>query len=206
MDVDQAIDRARQLAIGGGRRIVGIAGCPGGGKSTVVARISAELGPELCVVVPMDGFHLDNDVLVAHGTRARKGAPFTFDAGGYVSLLRRLRHQSPAETIFAPRYDRARSLSVAGAIEVPASVPLVLTEGNYLLLPDDPWAEVPRLLDATWFVEVPDEVRLPRLINRHVESGKTLEEATEWVTRSDETNAALVKASAGRATDIVTID
>jgi pantothenate kinase len=191
------------MALSGSRHLLGIAGGPGSGKSTLASLIAGSLSPELCLVVPMDGFHLDNEILVADGTRDRKGAPFTFDGAGYVAMLRRLFDQRAGETVYAPRYDRARSLSIAGAIAVPGTVPLVITEGNYLLLADEPWAQIRSLLDAAWYVDVPDDVRVSRLVARHVESGKTLEAATEWVMRSDEPNAALVAASAHRASDTV---
>jgi pantothenate kinase len=203
MNVNEAIGLARQMVKTGHRHILGIVGPPGSGKSTVSAAIAAALGPELCVLAPMDGFHLDNEVLVAHGTRDRKGAPFTFDSAGYVALVARLRNQQSGETVFAPRYDRAGSRSVACVIEVRPEVPLVVTEGNYLLLDEGPWAGVLPLLDACWYVEVPDAIRVPRLIARHVEAGKSPEEATQWVVRSDEPNAALVAASAHRANALV---
>jgi pantothenate kinase len=206
MNVNEAIDQARRMAETGRRHVLGIVGAPGSGKSTLSAAIAAALGPKLCVLAPMDGFHLDNEVLIAHGTRDRKGAPFTFDSAGYASMVARLRTQQSGETIFAPRYDRAGSRSVACVIEIPADVPLVITEGNYLLLEDGPWAGVLPLLDACWYVDVPDSIRVPRLIARHVEAGKTAEAAAEWVTRSDEANAALVVASMHRATALVHVD
>jgi pantothenate kinase len=205
MNIDQAIAQAHELASGGERRILGVAGCPGAGKSTLVGRIAEVFGPERCLVVPMDGFHLDNDVLVAHGTRDRKGAPATFDGYGYVNLLRRLRGKRRDEVIYAPTYDRSRSLSVAGAIEVSSDIPLVLTEGNYLLLDDGPWTQVRSLLDVAWYVGVDDDLRLQRLIARHVANGKSPDEAEEWVMRSDEANARLVVASAHRADATVEI-
>ena len=206
MNPDEAVARARLLAAGGGRRILGVAGCPGGGKSTIAARIVEALGPELAALVPMDGFHLANEVLIAAGTRDRKGAPFTFDASGYVALLQRLRTASPGETVFAPRFDRGLGEGIAGAIAVAADVPLVITEGNYLLLDDGPWVGVRPLLDECWFVDVPDEIRLPRLIARHIHFGKTPQAAEAWVMRSDEPNAELVKASAHRADAVVILD
>lgn len=206
MTPDEAIERARLIAGTGRRSIIGVVGCPGSGKSTLTGRLVDALGPDLAVVVPMDGFHLDNPLLVAHGTRDRKGAPETFDAAGYAALLARLKRQAAGETIYAPRYDRAASASIAGAIEVDPRVPLVITEGNYLLLADGPWAAIRPLLDEAWFVDIADEVRVPRLIARHIAFGKSAEAAAEWVHRSDEANALLVKASAHRADAIVATD
>ena len=200
-----AVAVVRSLASAGRRTVLGIVGCPGAGKSTLSDAIAADLGP-LVVIVPMDGFHLANEVLERHGTRQRKGAPETFDAVGYLSLLARLRAQRPGDApVYAPRYDRAASASIGGAIEVDSATPLVVTEGNYLLLDDAPWAGVRAELDECWFVEVDDAVRVPRLIARHIAFGKTPEAAEEWVMRSDEANAALVKRSAGRADRVVVI-
>jgi len=124
----ELLARARSLAAGGQRRILAIVGAPGSGKSTLAARVVIELG-EAAVLVPMDGFHLSNQELVRLGRRDRKGAPDTFDVAGYVSLLRRLREDS-SNTVYAPEFDRASEMSVAGAIPVPAQVPLVVTEGQ----------------------------------------------------------------------------
>jgi pantothenate kinase len=195
-----AIDRALLLA-DSGRTILGIAGCPGAGKSTVSAAITGQVASS--VVVPMDGFHLMNDELVRLGRRDRKGAPDTFDVGGYVELLDRIRRQGPGEIVTAPRYDRAASAPVADAIAVDSDVRLVVTEGNYLLLDELPWLHVRQLLDEVWFVDVDDAVRLPRLIRRHIEFGKSADEAREWVMRSDEANAALVATSRNRADVVV---
>ena len=200
LSFDAAIDRALALA-DGGRTILGIAGCPGAGKSTVSAAITGRVPSS--VVVPMDGFHLLNDELVRLGRRDRKGAPDTFDVGGYVELLDRIRRQAPGEIVTAPRYDRAASAPVADAIAVEADVRLVVTEGNYLLLDELPWLQVRQLLDEVWFVDIDDVVRVPRLIRRHIDFGKSPAEAREWVMRSDESNAARVAASRSRADVVV---
>ena len=200
LSVAEAIDRAALLAATG-RAMIGICGCPGGGKSTLSAAITAEVHSS--VVVPMDGFHLLNEDLVRLGRRDRKGAPDTFDVEGYVALLERVRGQVPGEVISAPRYDRAASAPVPEAIAVEPDIALVITEGNYLLLEQPPWNEVRSLLDEVWFVDIDDAVRVPRLIARHIAFGKTPDEAREWVMRSDEANAALVVASRDRADAVV---
>ena len=200
LSVDEAIGRAAALAVRG-RTMLGIAGCPGAGKSTLSAAVAA--GVPSSVVVPMDGFHLLNDDLVRLGRRDRKGAPDTFDVDGYVALLDRVRRQGPSTTITAPRYDRAASAPVPDAIDIGPDVALVITEGNYLLLENDGWSAVRALLDEVWFVDVDDDVRVPRLIVRHIEFGKSPDEAREWVMRSDEANAAVVAATRSRADAVV---
>ncbi len=200
LSVAEAIDRAASLAARG-RVLIGIAGCPGAGKSTLSTAITAEVRSS--VVVPMDGFHLLNDDLVRLGRRNRKGAPDTFDVDAYVALLERVRQKAPGEIVTAPRYDRAASAPVPDAITVASDVALVITEGNYLLLDDPPWQAVRPLLDEVWFVYIDNSVRVRRLIARHIDFGKTPEEAREWVMRSDEANAERVAASRDRADFVV---
>ena len=200
--VDELIDRARALATAGSRKILGIAGAPGAGKSTLAALVTAHLDGR-AVQVPMDGLHLADVELDRLGRRDWKGAPDTFDAYGYLALLRRLRSPAPGEIVYAPAFERTIEQPVAGSIPVDPSVPLVVTEGNYLLLDDPPWHKVRTLLDETWLVETDDETRVGRLIRRHIEFGKTPEQAAEWVERLDEQNARLIAATRDRADLIV---
>ncbi|MEV8530537.1 nucleoside/nucleotide kinase family protein [Streptomyces sp. NPDC051211] len=195
--------RARLLAASGGRRILGIAGPPGAGKSTLAGRLARALGPALAVVVPMDGFHLAQAELVRLGRADRKGAPDTFDATGYAALLRRLREPGPA-TVYAPAFDRSLEEPIAGSIPVHPAVPLVITEGNYLLHPADGWADVRPLLDESWFLAPDDAIRTRRLVERHVRHGRERARAEEWVTRSDEANARLIAPTRARADLVLT--
>jgi pantothenate kinase len=198
----ELLARARALATGGRRRILGIVGAPGCGKSTLASRIAQELGQD-AVVVPMDGFHLTNHELVRLGRRERKGAPDTFDVAGYVSLLRRLR-EDPSHTVYAPEFDRTAEMSVAGAIAVAPQVPLVVTEGNYLLLESTDWGDVKPLIDETWFLLPDEKIRVDRLIQRHVDHGKSRQAARDWFQGSDRHNGDLVLQTRHRADVIVT--
>lgn len=191
---------AAALVPAAGRALLGIAGPPGAGKSTLAAELVQALG-DRAVLVPMDGFHLADRELERLGRRDRKGAPDTFDAAGYVHLLRRLadRHE---EVVYAPAFRRDLELAEAGALPVPRDVPLVVTEGNYLLA-DGPFSPVKELLTACWYVDLDPEVRLERLVARHVAHGRTPEAALAWATGPDERNAVLVADTRGRADRIV---
>lgn len=197
-DLHRRID---DLLAGGGRRLLGIAGSPGAGKSTLAVQVR-QAYPHVAVV-PMDGFHLAQTELERLGRADRKGAPDTFDAAGFVALLRRLRDPHPGETVYAPEYRRDLRNGVAGAIAVPADVPLVVVEGNYLLLGTHGFGPVADLLDERWFVAPDDAVRLERLVARHEAFGKAPDAARAWAHGSDERNAVLVAPTAARADVVV---
>jgi pantothenate kinase len=153
----------------------------------------------------MDGFHLAQAELERLGLAGRKGAPHTFDASGFAALLRRLRANEDA-VVYAPEFRRDIEEPVACAVPVPRDVPLVVTEGNYLLVADGDWAGVRPLLDEAWFVEGDDDRRREWLIARHIQFGKAPDFAREWVLRSDERNAALVATTRSRADLVVRVD
>ncbi|WFE32017.1 nucleoside/nucleotide kinase family protein [Micromonospora sp. WMMD975] len=199
--LDELVARARALAEDGPRQLLGIAGAPGVGKSTLAERIVAEVGPA-ARLVPMDGFHLAGSALARLGRAGRKGAPDTFDVNGFVATLRRLRRLEPT-SVWAPEFRRDLEEPVAGAIEVPPEVRLVVTEGNYLLLRDEPWEEVRSLLHRAWFLDLDSELRLRRLTDRHVAYGKSPEQARAWALGSDERNARLVAGTAKHADLVV---
>jgi pantothenate kinase len=194
--------RARRLAVPGSRRILGIAGAPGAGKSTLAGQLVDSLGG-LAVLVPMDGFHLSQAELRRLGRSDRKGAPDTFDAVGYAALLARLRAAEPGTVVYGPAFDRSLEEPVAGSIPVPPDIPLVITEGNYLLHDDVEWVSVRALIDEVWFLELDPEVRAGRLVERHVRFGKDRQHAELWVRESDEANARLVERGRDRADLVV---
>ena len=201
LPLDELVARARALAEDGPRQLLGIAGAPGAGKSTLAERIVAALG-QVARLVPMDGFHLAGSALARLGRADRKGAPDTFDVNGFVSTLRRLRRLEPT-SVWAPEFRRDLEEPVAGAIEVPPEVRLVVTEGNYLLLRDDPWEEVRTLVHQIWFLDLDAELRLRRLTARHEAYGKSPEQARAWALGSDEENARRVAGTAGHADLVV---
>ncbi|MFC8074248.1 nucleoside/nucleotide kinase family protein [Streptomyces sp. NPDC057307] len=202
--LDALTRRARRLAAPGQRRILGIAGAPGAGKSTLAAELVAALGGS-AVLVPMDGFHLAQAELRRLGRADRKGAPDTFDAVGYAALLARLREPAPGVVVYAPAFDRALEEAVAGSVAVAPDVPLVITEGNYLLHDDNAWAPVRGFLDEAWFLELDPVVRVRRLVDRHVSFGKERPYAERWVRDSDEANARLVALGRHRADLVVPV-
>ncbi|MFI9808389.1 nucleoside/nucleotide kinase family protein [Streptomyces sp. NPDC052301] len=202
---DDLLARARALTGAGRRAILGIAGSPGAGKTTLAERLVSALdGDGTCWAahVPMDGFHLADAELDRLGRRDRKGAPDTFDAAGYAALLRRLREDT-GEVVYAPGFERVLEQPVAGAIPVPPAARLVVTEGNYLLLEESSWARVRPCLDEVWFCEIPEDERIRRLVARHEEFGKDRAAAVAWVRGPDQRNADLVAATRGRADLVV---
>ena len=193
-----AVSRVEALLRPGGRVLLGLAGAPGAGKSTLAEMLHAAF-PDISQIVPMDGFHLANVELERLGRRGRKGAPDTFDAAGYVALLHRLRAQREGEVVYAPEFRREIEEPIAGAIPVQARTRLLIAEGNYLLLDDGPWREVAALLDDSWFIEVDPALRRERLTRRHERFGRSRAEAEAWVAGTDDPNARLVEASRPRA-------
>jgi pantothenate kinase len=152
----------------------------------------------------MDGWHLANAELERLGRRDRKGAPDTFDADRYAALLDRVRTSTDVP-VYAPAFDRRVEEPVAGSIAVLPGVPLVVTEGNYLLLDEGRWKSIPRRLDEVWYVDADEEVRVERLIRRHVAHGKTPAAARRWVLGSDARNAAAIAPTRARADLVVAL-
>jgi pantothenate kinase len=206
--LDGLAERALGLVRPGQRVILGIAGSPGAGKTTLARQLAARVnelsaaaggpGAPFAAHVPMDGYHLAESTLRRLGRADRKGALDTFDGWGFVALLRRLVAETD-HTVYAPSFDRAIEEPIAGEMAVEPATQLVVVEGNYLLVDDGPWALVKGLLSESWFCETPDDVRVSRLVVRHEIGGRTPEAALAWAETVDGRNALLIESTAPRA-------
>ncbi|PKP75759.1 MAG: nucleoside/nucleotide kinase family protein [Alphaproteobacteria bacterium HGW-Alphaproteobacteria-6] len=188
--------------LGPARTIVAIAGAPGAGKSTLAEALCAALDRRqagVAAVMPMDGYHLDNALLDARGLRARKGSPPTFDVDGLARDLARVR--AADRPVIVPVFDRDLDLARAGAREIAPEVPVIVIEGNYLLLDQEPWRALAPLFDLTVFVAVPEAELERRLIARWLHHGHDPEAARARALGNDIPNARLV-AAGSRAADI----
>ncbi|HEX3679953.1 MAG TPA: nucleoside/nucleotide kinase family protein [Galbitalea sp.] len=182
------------------RIVVGIAGSPGAGKSTISEELVDLLAPS-AVLLPMDGFHLAQSRLVELGRRDRMGAPDTFDVDGFRATLIAIRRGfgGTGRSVLAPGFDREREEPVPEAIDITPSFPCVILEGNYLLLDSGGWERAAPMLDITFFVDLDHDVRIERLVARHERFGKGPADARAWALGPDENNALLIEATASRA-------
>lgn len=207
MTGEKLLERVRGLAAAGERVVIGIAGCPGAGKSTLADWLADRLTRSglPAVRVPMDGFHLADVELRRLGRLTRKGAMDTFDAYGYLALLRRIRTETTA-VVYAPSFDREIEQPIAGAIPVPPAARVVVSEGNYLLAADEPWPRIRAVMTEVWYVDLDDRVRLDRLTRRHIRFGKSPDQAARWVAEVDEPNAAVIRATRDSADLLIDLD
>ena len=183
------VQRIKALS-GQGRKLIAIAGAPGSGKSTLAEDLAHQLGPT-AAVMPMDGFHLDNDALHAMDLFHRKGAPETFDADGFVSLIKRLRDK---DTVPYPTFDRDADRTVPDGGQINETTRIVLVEGNYLLLNQSPWDSLAGLFDMTVRLVVDHETLAARLITRWVNHGLSPENARDRALGNDMVNVRYVDA------------
>jgi pantothenate kinase len=179
------------------RTVLGIAGGPGSGKSTIAQKLAAELG-DVAAYVPMDGFHMKHAKLEADGTAIDKGMPHTFEGAAFADFLERLK--SATDPVSGPGYSRKIEDTVDDAFTVPATARLLVVEGNYLLLATAPWWRVKPLLDRAIYLEIPVETVRARLMKRHAEEGLFTEERNRaHIERVDLVNYDTIQRSRPRA-------
>ncbi|MBN2629854.1 MAG: nucleoside/nucleotide kinase family protein [Rhodobacteraceae bacterium] len=199
MTPDALADLIRSRAMGQGRFLTALAGPPGAGKSTLAQAVVAAIGRG-ARVVPMDGFHFDDAVLIARGMRARKGAPDTFDTAGFIHLIQRLRNE---DAVAIPVFDRDLELSRAAADVVLPEDRIVVVEGNYLLLDEGPWRALDGAFDLTVWIDVPEAELDRRLMARWAHHGKTPAQARAWIDGNDMPNIRRTIAGSRRADVVV---
>lgn len=187
------------------RVILAIIGKPGAGKSTITDHIFKNIAAEDAVLVPMDGYHLSNRILADLALADRKGAPETFDAQGFVSLMRRIKSDIHSD-IYFPIFHRDLEESMAAEGVIKAGTKLIIVEGNYLLLQSSPWSEIAKLIDESWYLDLPETLRQERLISRHVAYGRSPQDAQSWALGSDERNAVIIGGTKKFASRIVALE
>jgi pantothenate kinase len=199
---EEAKEMILSAVAGPSRTVIGVIGKPGGGKTTLSKFLLKGCDPLLVSVVPMDGFHLSNKVLKSLGRSERKGAPDTFDVKGFTNLLERLAHDH-VNSIYYPIFNRSMEESIAAQGVVHPSTRVVIVEGNYLMHDQGGWEDVSPLLNQCWYVHLDEDVRISRLISRHIAFGKDPESAKTWAKGTDQRNADLIEAGVARCDFLV---
>lgn len=190
------------------RFLLGITGTPGAGKSTLAEALmkntNKTLQEEKAIVVPMDGYHYHNDILIEKGLLPLKGIPQTFDSSKFVMLIKEIA-TGKSEKIYCPSYDRSLHNPVEDSILIEEGHQIIIVEGNYLLFDTEPWNELGDLFTESWFVETPPETTQERLVSRHVLAGRSIEDAINKINSTDAPNAELIIQTRQRATKVIRV-
>ncbi len=192
MHLDALASEIVARAPGHERFIVAISGPPGAGKSTLAEALNGCLDEngQNTAIVAQDGFHFDNCILEKEGWLDRKGAPHTFDVNGFHHTLQRIRNDN--ENVHVPVFDRSIELARAGAQEIKLSDRIIVVEGNYLLLNQQPWSRLKPQFDFTILLKVDMSELKNRSIARWLHYGYTREQASNWAESNDMPNAKFV--------------
>ncbi|MFJ5926429.1 nucleoside/nucleotide kinase family protein [Kitasatospora sp. NPDC092948] len=194
--MSRALGLLRGPGSGTGRVLLGLAGPPAAGKSTLARLLIDEVnrheGPDTAAYLPLDGFHLSNAQLDRLDLRSRKGAPETFDARGYLALVQRVAADR-FHDIYVPDFDRTLDEPVAARHLIRPCTRLVVTEGNYLASPTTPWKDARALLRELWYVDADPVARDARLLARHTAGGQDRPTARHRIDTNDQPNAAHVE-------------
>jgi pantothenate kinase len=218
---ERAISNSKAFSSKDTRYIIGVAGIPGGGKSTLAKEvchlINSKSGSEIAVNVPMDGFHyykreLDQmpDPAEAY---ARRGAHWTFDATAFLNCLRRVKFEAK-KTLSAPSFDHGVGDPKPDAITILPQHKVVISEGNYLLLDAPPWNQLwrneekgrrgePTIFDETWYVDCDLNVAMQRVFERQTGNGVTAEVSRGRIAGNDRPNGELIEETKSRAVVVV---
>ena len=174
------------------RYIVAIAGPPGAGKSTFSQALLLMLKEKSiqAKIISMDGFHLDNSILVDRNLLDRKGAPATFDTAGFIHLMNRLSNFE--DDVVIPEFDRNKDLSIAGSSIISTKDKVLIVEGNYLLIEEEPWTKLKKTWDQTIFINPGIDTLEQRLLNRWLRYGLDTQDAKKRTLSNDLPNARYV--------------
>jgi len=206
--IDELVAKGRQAKLAETRYIIGLVGDPGAGKSTTAALLVDGVNLKLkdaAVVVPMDGFHRYNAELRRLNLFELKGVPDSFDGEAFVAVLQKIRHDTKAETIGVPAFDRAIEEPEPDAIKVRAHHKIIVVEGNYLLLDRAPWNQIPAILDECWFIESDRGLIEERLLARHIKGGRDANAARAKMESTDLPNADLIEKTKTRAQRVISL-